>query len=175
MLRKYFNFIIIFYREKYFFQAIDDLENIPTKKEVTTPLNKNSPKIANGTNKPKITTTPLSVKRKLSKNEENQDVSIILDDDSNSGENVEGFLSCAGSSFTDSPASPQFSFKRRRAVISSDEEEDDDLNKSKRDRKIRKNEDKVDKNLNEVKEVLDDVKRENDSEKVIFIRLREIF
>uniref|UniRef100_A0A915N5Q8 DNA mismatch repair protein n=1 Tax=Meloidogyne javanica TaxID=6303 RepID=A0A915N5Q8_MELJA len=146
-------------------EAIDDLENIPAKREVTTPSNKNNPKIANGTNKPKVT-TPLSVKRKLSKNEEKQDVSIILDDDSNSGENVEGFLSCAGSSFTDSPASPQFSFKRRRAIISSDEEEDDDLNKSKRERKIRKNEDKVGKNLIEVKEVLNDVKRENDSEKV---------
>nr|CAD2125517.1 unnamed protein product [Meloidogyne enterolobii] len=153
-------------KDKVIDEAIDDLENIPAKKEITTPSNKNSPKIANGTNKPKITTTPLSVKRKLSKTEEKQDVSIILDDDSNSGENVEGFLSCAGSSFTDSPASPQFSFKRRRAIISSDEEEDDDLNKSKSDRKIRKNEDKVDKNLIEVKEVLNDVKRENDSEKM---------
>ncbi|CAK5052052.1 unnamed protein product [Meloidogyne enterolobii] len=152
-------------KDKMVDEAIDDLENIPTKK-ITTPSNKNSPKIANGTNKPKITTTPLSVKRKLSKTEEKQDVSIILDDDSNSGENVEGFLSCAGSSFTDSPASPQFSFKRRRAIISSDEEEDDDLNKSKSDRKIRKNEDKVDKNLIEVKEVLNDLKRGNDSEKM---------
>uniref|UniRef100_A0A1I8BU48 DNA mismatch repair protein n=1 Tax=Meloidogyne hapla TaxID=6305 RepID=A0A1I8BU48_MELHA len=155
-------------------EAIDDLENIPsTKKEITTPSNKNSPKITNGTNKPKITTTPLSAKRKLSNDEEKeeqqqqpeQEVSIILDDDSNSGENVEGFLSCAGSSFTDSPASPQFSLKRRRIIISSDEEDVDDQNKLKTEKKMRKNDERIDVNLPKDTEVLNDVKVEKDDEK----------
>ena len=120
---------------------LDDRENIPSIGN-TTSSNKNSPKITNGTNKPKITTTPLSAsskKQSKQKEEEHQEFPIILDGDSNSRENVEGFLSCASSSFTGSPASPQFSLKRRRIIFSSDEEDDDYQKQAKTERKLRKN------------------------------------
>ena len=123
---------------------LDDRENIPSIGN-TTSSNKNSPKITSGTNKPKITTTPLSASsKKQSKQkeeeQEQQEFPIILDEDSNGRENVEGFLSCASSSFTGSPASPQFSLKRRRIIFSSDEEDDDYQKQAKTERKLRKNE-----------------------------------